>query len=394
MVTDKKYCTIIRLLMSNIGMKFIFYLLFSLVSVSSFYAQYKTNKLEEIAKQIQLETNSNRLEGLHSVQSWRGYPIVICVDGEHIVDHIGLRLFNRNVARDKDMTIIFDFVERYLLELILVNNKEQIATLLRDDKVVLEYGDFSDLKLISDSSLLEITQSDTRTYHISWINDKNKKTIYSLSFPIQYDLILGMNKIEIENKLADEVRSHAYNVKVADMVRKEDLLPAPQANYYIKQGNKYILEALNSNLYYKKDAKKGFHLLLDENHPIESLANLMISDNIENNYQIEITQNKYGQQIERFSVPLKQWIRYCIDSGCVAYFGVESQSENEIKASVVMENRKLAYNHVFYLSFDKALLRKPNDTIRGKLHAYIPTHNVTDLFYSSKAKKTQNVKSK
>jgi len=329
---------------------------------------------------------TDRLEGYHTLPVWDGYSLVMHVTQNRVIDHIGLHLFNREQVRDKDMTVVFDFVERYLLELILLKDKSKIAGKLKEDKVNLEYGDFPALKKITESLLLEVTQSDSRKYRISWTDKTNGQTVYALSFPMYYELMLGMNKIEIENNLEADIKAQIYNIKVTEPVRKENLYPVPQTKYYIKQGEKYILETLNSNLYYIKKQDGTFTLLFDEKFPVESLSNLMISDDMDNNYLLNVTQNKYGQNVSEFTVPLKQWIRYCLNLGCVAYFGLESQDEHQIIASVVMENRKLAYNHVLYIIFDKSRLNKPDGTIKAKLHAYIPTHNVTDLFYQTKDK--------
>jgi len=364
-------------------------LLTCLLALSAFTQNngiYKTARLKDMANLLSITETGTRLEGYHSLPAWTGYPVVMHINQNRIIDHIGIHLFNREQIRDKDMSVVLDFVERYLLELILIKDKSRIAGKLREDKVTLEYGDFPALKKITESLLLEITQSDSRKYRISWTDKTDNRIIYALSFPMYYELMLGMNKIEIENNLAEEIKAQVYNIKVTEPVRKENLIPVPQTKYYIKQGEKYILETLNSNLYYIKSQDGTFSLLFDEKFPVESLSNLMISDDVENNYSLNITQNKYGQNVANFTVPLKQWIRYCLNVGCTAYFGLESQDENQIKASVVMENKKLAYNHVLYIIFDKTQLSKANGIINAKLHAYIPTHNVTDLFYETQNK--------
>ena len=341
---------------------------------------YKTTKLKDIANLLSIKEIGDRSEGFYSLPAWEGYPLIMHVNQNRIIDHIGIRLFNREQMQDKDMSSVFDFVERYVLELILIKDRTKIASKLNDDKVNLEYGDFPDLKKITDSLSLEIKQFDTREYRISWTDNVNNRIIYALSFPMYYELMLGMNKIEIENNLEADIKAQAYNIKVQEPVRKENMYFIPQTGYYIKPGEKYILETLNSNLYYTKDSDGTFSLLFDERFPVESLSNLMISDDTENNYLLNITQHKYGRNVSEFTVPLKQWIRYCLNGGCVAYFGLESQDEHRIKATVIMENKKPAYNHVLYVVFDKSRLSTPDGTIHATLHAYIPTHNVSDLY--------------
>lgn len=358
------------------------FVFFSLSSLGQNSDQYKTAKIEEMANLLSFDLSDSAF-GYQSKQ-WQGYPITVHTDGQGKIDHLGLKLFNRQDSNDKDLLLIFNFVERYLLELLLLKDRQQLANMLISDRVNLEYGDFPDLKKISDSLLLRISQDESGKYSVSWSDHQTGKIVYSLSFPVNYELILGMNKIEIENNLAKEIQLQAYNIEVKGTVRIEDLQLMPKTtNHYIKQGVKYIIGALNSNLYYMKDKGDQFRLIYDNKYPIESLANLMITEEVDHSYQLDISQNKYGYKEASFQVPLKQWVRYCLNSGCVPYFGFEDENETEIRASVVMENRWLAYNHVLYITFSKDLLKQKSGSIKAKLHAYIPTHNVTDLFYQT-----------
>ncbi|PXV65011.1 hypothetical protein CLV62_1089 [Dysgonomonas alginatilytica] len=377
-------------------MKKIYYCLiicfFSLPVFSENSNLYKTHKLEEMANLFLIKLPTDKSEGYHSVSFWEGYPVVIHVDQKKVIDHIGVYLFNRDQIVNRNMNIVFDFVERYLLELIQVKDRTRIAAMTRDDKVVIEYGDFPDLKKITPSHILEISQSELKNYRISWTEKASNKTVFAMSFPLQYELMLGMNKIEIEDNLLNDINYQQYDTKELHPLKKEKLLPVPQTDYYIRQGAKYILESMNSNLYYKKEANRGFSLLSDTNYPVELVANLMISDEIENNFLLNITQYKYGQNTTNFTIPLKQWVSYCLHSGCTPYFGVESQDESQIKASVIMENKKLGYNHILYIVFDKSQLSKLGGTIDAKLYSYIPTHNVTDLFYETQNKRVKQKK--
>lgn len=346
--------------------------------------RYQIAKLKEMANLLSVDLKID--SDSSSSRVWRGYPIIIRTNHKNTIDHIGIQLFNRQDLNDKDLLVIFDFVERYLLELILVGDRQQVASVIQSDGVRLEYGDFSDLKKITDSNLLEISQDETNRYSINWRGKETGKTIYAFSFPMHYELILGMNKKEIENKLSEDILQFPYNVEVKKEVREEDLQQVGNAKYYVRQGIKYIIESLNSNLYYLKQKNGHYSLICDFKYPVESLANLMISEEGSHNYILDITQNKYGYQTSHYTVPLKQWIKYCLYMGCTPYFGLESEDDKQIKASLVMENRKLAYNHVLYITFSKDQLVDKSGSIKVKLHAYVPTHNVIDIFYETKSK--------
>lgn len=352
--------------------------------------KYKTKRLEGIANL--LSVNPERLtEGYHQLPDRDGHSLQLHVSKNGIVDHIGLKLFNRDNVDDKDMTVIFDFTERYLLELVLIDNWEQSAKRMEEDKVTLDYVYFSDLKKISDTLLSEITRFEDKGYSITWKEKGKQKNTFGISFPIQYELILGMNKIEIEDGLQQSIQNQENTIREQKPVHKTTLFPVPQTNYYIKQGAMYMISELSANLYYIKEGANGFRLLHNPDFPIETLANLMTTNEIENDYQLSITQNKYGYNAVNYTASLKQWLNYCFDSGCTAYFGLEAQDEEVIKATVVMENKELAYNHILYIDFNKSCLNKRNGTIKAKLNSFIPTHNLTDLYYekSDKAKSKQ-----
>lgn len=347
--------------------------------------RYRTTKQQEMANLLPIDLSNINSSG-YNFDIWKGYSIAIRNNHKHQIEHIGLKLFNRQDLNDRDLSIIFDFVERYLLELILIGDRQQIASVIKSDNVTLEYGDFSDLKKITDALLLNIHQDETNQYKISWTDNQTKNIIYSFSFPMHYELILGMNKKEIEEKLVEDILSLHSNIEVREEVRKENLKQIGNAKYYVKEGRKYIIESLNSNLYYIKQKNEHYSLIRDFKYPVESLANLMLSEEGDTSYQLDITQNKYGYQTSHYTVPLKQWIRYCLYMGCTPYFGLESEDDKEIRASVVMENRKLAYNHILYITFSKDQLKRKDGVIKTKLHAYIPTHNVIELFDETKSK--------
>lgn len=101
---------------------------------------------------------------------------------------------------------MYQFVERYLLELFLLRDDNAINRQLYEDKVSVRFrGERRKdvhtalLKVLSELKTnvsLSIT-TDNSHYSVLW-TEKDHPLLY-LRFPIQYELLWGMNKKEIEH---------------------------------------------------------------------------------------------------------------------------------------------------------------------------------------------------
>ncbi|MCD8261113.1 MAG: hypothetical protein LUD15_06175 [Bacteroides sp.] len=343
---------------------------------------YTSEKLRSIGNILaitqELLTPESRTD--YSYNSYK-YVVETGVTGE--VLYIGIPLFPDS-QKEGNLRELFNFTERYLLELLLLESKQEVSKKMEEDQTFFNRGNLTSIALLTDSLSIKLSNPDIYRQQIEW--KKEELVVFSFSFPARYELISGMNKIEQEDKFSEKLKRCSWLPCSFPVTDIEQLSETPQKEYYIRKGNSYQIPAFSPDLYYKKE-DDHFHLLNDlEQHPAETLANTMLSTEAKGDYSLEIQQIKYGNEQERYSLPLKQWITYNIQSGCELYFGLETLSTEELSATVIAENCLLGYSHLLHFRISYPMLVTVVGNIPAVLHTYIPIHNISDLFYENKDK--------
>jgi len=124
----------------------------------------------------------------------------------------------------------------------------------------------------------------------------------------------------------------------------------------------------------------AFELLYSEDMPVESMANLVTGTDIDDSINIDILLVKYGYRTEQFTVPLRQWISFCLAEGCQPYFGVISHDSDEVVCELIMHNELFGYAHVMKLTFDPIIIAQRRGVVKARLNSYVPINNLKSLF--------------
>ena len=317
--------------------------------------QYRTKELQRLAKVIMLDTPM-LTEG-YSHPTANGYTLTVHQE-KQTIDHIGLQLFSDEL-RAMGSSPIFDFLERYFLQLKYPPTVKTASNMIRDDEFRFITGSMA---IIDDIRTTDgFTYSyDNHRYTATWNRENN--TLLSVSFPVEYELISGENKIEAEENLLSDVQKAIVKQQTDDAL----------------QNDHYINEHFVNRLYFNKGK-----LIVDGRHPAETAANMMLSTNTQGNYEINMTQISYGFRKKTFQVPLRQWIAFCQNSGCQLFFGIESFGKNdEVNAVVLAVNQAENYNHVLTISIQPNVIDSNQGVIEARLYPYVPMHNVQNMFAS------------
>ena len=343
-----------------------------------------SNQMERLARQTGISLP--KANGTHYRVGWyNGLPITVIVNNGEVV-HIGLSLFTPT--------------QRQLLEEAQCNFIERIALAgelpdfygigfrqyLSDEKLEVLEGRFNDLKtFITDTTyIFQSTLVDGKTYIACWYTPSGQERYLTLTYPANFHLIAGIGMTEAEDRLYNSIRQ--TNVDKTEQYAPVEALLQRIGNspVYLLKGDIYFLPELNSNRYYLKDGSGHFSLLYSEDFPLETFANLTTGIELNNQYIIETKLVKYGYNVDQFTMPLRNWLAFCIQSGCTPYFGVISQEKNEIIGELIMQNEALGYTHVMKLSLDPSTLKGRKGVIKARLNSYVPMSNVKALFYESK----------
>lgn len=285
-------------------------------------------------------------------------------------------------------SVVYNFLETYLYKIDEMERKgESTEGVLRDDKVIFLTGTASTARDITTDMRFELKAIENKYYEASW-SDSSDKTMLSLAFPMQYELLLGKPKVEIEkefNSLLSACQGYTpIDISTIGLSPQADgsLMTAAVSNYYI--------ESLNSASYYRVSESGDTIPIFSANEKWHSAANLFhgcIEDI--SNYTLYIEQHLYGFKKMQYTVTLQQWIAYCQAMKLNTYFAVEEEREDGLKALLIAESPELGFNHMVSLTIPTNFVSNKQAVFKATLNAYIPTHNVKDLYqeYVQKPKK-------
>lgn len=325
---------------------------------------YRTAELKRLVSELSVDTF--KLKDGYNYMTIDKKPIVVIVRN-NTVSHIGLHLFNEEI-RQIDHSPIFDFLERYFLQLNYPPTDKTAKTMTRDDQFRFLTGTLQTADDIKLSDIFSFTY-DKRRYEAEW--KREGSTILSVSFPVEYELMSGENKMEADNNLITDIQ----NTEIKDVPSR----PAQNA-YYIKK-------EFSSRLYYQKGK-----LVSSDRHPAETVANMMLSMDAQGDYQMQITQMSYGFKKTTFKVPLRQWIAFCLKNNCQLFVGIEDINTNgDVSAVVIAVNEAENYNHVLTVTVPYDCLHTQKSIIEARLYPYVPMHNVKDMFSTDHKKSNPKI---
>ncbi len=283
-----------------------------------------------------------------------------------------------------------DEMHRRFLERLLVGVEQgemkgrPIENFLREEKIALLEGSFDDLRqrCRDTAALMEIFMQDGKRYAVRFSREGFPPV--AIAYPVNHELIVGITMMEAEDRLHEAVLLTAIPPAVDSNALTEELLEQVGSSpVYLLKGETFVIPELNANRYYVRMDDGTFRLLMSESFPLESMANLVTGNEIESGLEVTITQVKYGHRTDTFTLPLRQWVTFCLAEGCTPYYGVISQEEDKVVCELVMHNESLGYAHVMKLMFNPGMLAPKTDaprTVTARLNSYVPTSNVKALF--------------
>ncbi len=371
-----------------------------ILGMNCLYAQdktvYQTRQLEKIGCMLETHGITSTVPGIYDASAiCAGKNIQVETGFGGLVSRIHFVLFDTLVMTEYPHPVYY-FAERYLLQLVLMNNQAEIVRLLGDDKVNLWLNEQpfekSPLSIASFVSAIQpntdfLFTSDSAGYKVGW---NTRVGTLLMTFPKQYELIIGKDKIEVEDDFQKELFLFLPETSLSENISPAELELVPGGGYYRRKGVQYMIPTLNTDRYYGVSADSTVSLLFDENHPELSLANLFLEgDRMDREVMMSAEHRRYGKRRDQLEIPVRQFVAFCKKEKCDPYFGVEKADKEKVAGTVIMVNSDLGYNHVLYYECDRQKFAHGDLVLKAWLYTYVPTHNIQNLFeeYRPKAKK-------
>lgn len=312
--------------------------------------------------------------------TYNGRPLHITTNAWGEVSHIGYRLFDPclNIVEPSP---VYNFLERYLLELDLPSDISRSLRLERDQVYV--QGNLNILASLDGSENFVIDRRPYFKYRVYWT--RGEKELLALSFNMECQLFMGCIITEQETNLVRDLkRTQPYSVAMPGKPTGGELTKAD--DFYILHGHSYMQDYIRNDLFFRKDGER-FVLVEDAEHPLQAIPDILLTGQSATDYKLNVRLDKYGYKTEDFAVTWKQWVAFCKEEGCEFYFGLKSRTSEAVVGTFFAVNDKMGYNHMMNVSFPLSVLKGEDGCLSGRLYAYIPLHNVSEKYFKFDYKK-------
>lgn len=368
----------------------LYMLCLTLIFANSIFAQYhfKSQILSEMSQAISLPSRIEGSEyGCVDAGTYRGQKIHCDLTKDKQIVHIGFNLFAQEMKVETNR-IVCDFLERYLLQIKCIETTFLQEDRLRDDKFLIEQGSLSVVSKITPNTAFSLEMQDYKYYRATWFTETGK-VLLKVAFPINYELLLGLPKVEIEKQFKQRVLASSHSSKKG---LTPELEPYQDGIYRNCPISHYHIPSLNTAQYYKRVNESKYVPCFESTHKWYSAANLFQGlVNTQNEYQLYVEQNLYGFKKESFTIPLAKWLDYCAEQKLEIFFAVEEEREDGAKALLIAHSKELGFNHMLSLIIPDNFIQKHNSIIKATLNAYIPTQNVKELYQTYKSRSRKRI---
>ena len=351
--------------------------------------RFANQRLQRIAETLQADYGMDCTAA--GTTSFGQNRIRVAEDSLGRICHIGLELFPENIVRENPSPV-YAFVERYLLELYLWQELPSPAQRLAEDKVLLRFVGHENEgireniarhlpRFRESTSLMVLT--DNHRYSLSIY--ENQRLQLSMRFPIRYELLWGMNKIEAENKFYEELLRYRMEEESSIPALSEyeqSVLKMDGKGCAVLLGDSYLISSVNSNRFYRLDARGEYVAVYDRKHAAESVSNLFQLPDLVPEVTVSVKQRLYKRRTLEFEVSLQKLLAFCRKTGCQTFVGIETCREDSVTGTAILLNPSYGYFHQIYFQVGTGVLDTPERVkMKLELYAFVPTHNIENLFY-------------
>lgn len=277
-------------------------------------------------------------------------------------------------------SVVYDFLERYLYKLDSLQSANPLfLDYLKQDKVIFKKGTPQTARKITPETPFSIRQTDNKFYEAIWCDSKQREVLHMV-FPVSFELILGTTKNKIEKTIKKQLLSMPLKFS-PDTLEYPEVVEYDKGIFIPANSTFSEIKELNTNTYYTKTKKGALKPIYDSRYLDYSATNLLqgIISKCED-YKLNIYQNLYDFQHEEFTVTLAQWLNYCKEMHATVYIGIEEEREDGIKILLLIHSHDLGFRHMMSLILPWKFVEKTNTVLKGKLNAFIPTHNIMTIY--------------
>lgn len=246
------------------------------------------------------------------------------------------RLFS-DTLRTLQPSPVYDFLERALA--VQASPSPEDEVMLR--KVVFVKGSWDVVRQLTPADECSIENVDGKAYMVTW--RRGDTDVVSLFFPIDYELLGGKPRRQLEHDFVDGLRAYVPDASLAlPDVKVETLRHLSGDSLAIADGRQ----------------AKGPQL-----SPEASLS-------------LEFPFTDHSQQV--LTMPLRQLMQYCQSQGCTPYY-IYDGADDTASLLLLLLNNDAGYGHVVSLDGASVPASERAQSLSGRVSMFLPFAQVTTL---------------
>lgn len=375
--------------MKNVFFMTVFLAVFSCLSLAMLAPpqtarQYVSRKLKRLVEELPL-TNIPQEDTVILVPSViSNKTIVFDYNERNELCHVGLSLFSPEIKNMLDSHIC-NFLERFILELLLEKDKEGIEFKLTENHVQLFIDGQSHAKknLWSLQELMKtmdmpvnfsLRHKDGRATAV-WLFDTHS---LQLDFPLYRELIEGTDKKESDDNLYNRLNGMSFmKIDMEDDKLDSDSLNRFRGDIYVERGEQFGIKELSSDRYFLKESE-GFVPLFHKKYPTYSLNNLFFIKSLTKDVNLLLTHRQYGRFTPEISIPLINFLEFFKEDFILtSHTGIVKN--DKLETILVLNHKTLGYIHILRVQTQTDDLFLDNLTLKGDFYSNIPQHYIKTL---------------
>ncbi len=343
-------------------------------------SRYRTIKVEHLAASTDLTSKLATLpDSVYQLTSSKVSALLRVKIQYGLVTDIGIKMFSEDLRGSN--SVVYDFLERLALEYTLTAERKR-AELLEDLDIKCR-GNFLKavhLNLADSSVSFAVGYANRKLYNVTWTKDGIE--VCTLKFPASFALLLGYESPEGDNtvsrdmQFAPEVLEPAGHY-VDSLLEKS----ATDSIIYVSRGAYLRTKAINADIYLHRDTIGRFTPVCSSLFPAESFANLVVSQQIDNDITLDIEIEKYNRKKDEISVSLKQLFGFAAQNGLKPYIGIASYDKDsgDIVALLELHNAECSYMHMLKLKANRRIFDTRCGTMTAEMTPFIPLQKLKQL---------------
>ena len=340
-------------------------------------ASFSTRRLQAMAQHIGLTELDTLTTGVHTTFLYKEQPVVVRVNDFGEVEHIGLHLFSDEI-RELQPSVVYDFLERYLLDRLSAPQGSEQAIRLGWDRVTFVKGSPQTALRFDGTETFSKDSREMRYYHVAW--SKNGSVVLEMAFDMDWQLLTGCDAIEQELNYVRDLPRVSVRPE-PDFVLGEEAT----GREYVLSGRSFIIDAVRNDLYFTRrftGEDSPWRLLVDTLSPAHSVSNMMLSRQACGDLGLRVIIDRYGYTSDTLSVKYAQLLQKNLDEGCEVYYGFKYKKDQRYHGTVFFVNKAGGYVTMLSVAIPMEAIHNPDQSeVRGRLWTYIPMHNVSDNYF-------------